>query len=137
MHCLDLAVAFLTRNISYDVRLMIEIDKIGQHIHFCPSNGQLLIPCFANLQHFRFRRRNKFMATDAGLHRRDHRRLSPARPAVTVLATHLELTGMDFMAEGDWLTRLQFLFLATVECDNEGRQNCSEIINGQKYSNRR
>ena len=112
-HRLDLAVAFLTWNVLQNMRLVIEIDKIGKDVHFRPANRLLFIPRFADLLDLRLRRGDQLMTSDASLHRWDHRSFSPTRPAVTVLAAHLILAGVDLMAEGYRLARLQFMLLAS------------------------
>jgi hypothetical protein len=67
-HRLNFTVTFLTWDVFHDMRLMIEIDKVRQHVYFCPPNRHLLIPCFSYLLNLRFRGRDKLMASDACLH---------------------------------------------------------------------
>ena len=67
-HGLNFTVTFLTWDVFHDMRLMIEIDKVRQHVYLCPPNRHLLIPCFSYLLNLGLCRRNKLMAADAGLH---------------------------------------------------------------------
>jgi hypothetical protein len=126
-HRLNFPVAFLTWDILDDVRLMVEINKVRHNIYFCPSNGLFLIPRCPYFLHFRLRRRNKLMASHAGLYRWDHRRFSPPRSAVAILAAHLVLSGMNLMAERNWLTRFELLLLAATR-DHKNRHNQNVTI---------
>jgi hypothetical protein len=120
-HRLNFAVTFLTWDIFDDVRLMIEINKVWHNIYFRPSNWLFLIPRRPYFLHFRLRRRDKLMAAHAGLDRWDHRRFSPPRTAVAILAAHLILSGMNLMAEGNRLTRFELLLLAAARDRKNGR----------------
>ncbi len=102
-HRLNFAVAFLAGNVLHDVRLMIEIDKVRQHIYLCPPDRHLLIPGLADLLNLGLRRRNKLMASDAGLHRWNHCSFSSASSAVAVLTAHLIVPCMNLVAESDRL----------------------------------
>ncbi len=131
-HRLNFTVTFLAGDVFHNVRLMIEIDKVREHIYLCPPNRHLLLPCFADLLNLRSRRRNKLMASDAGLHRRNHRSFSSARTAVAILAAHLIVPCMNLMAECDRLTRFQFLLPAAGR-DDDDKYNRKE----KKYSKRK
>ncbi len=131
-HRLNFTMAFLAGDVFHDVRLMIEIDEVREHIHLCPPNRHLLIPCLADLLNLGFRRSNKLMTSHAGLHRRNHRSFSSACTAVAILAAHLIVPRVNLMAERDRLTRLQFL-LPAAGCDDEHESNRKEI----KYSKRK
>ena len=111
-HRLNFAVAFLAGDVLPNMRLMIEIDEVWKDIYLCPPNRHLLIPGFADLLNLGFRGSNKLVASDAGLHRRNHGSFSPACTAVAVLAVHLIVPCVNLMAERDRLTRLQFLLPA-------------------------
>ncbi len=131
-HRLNFAVAFLAGDVFHNMWLMIEIDEVRKHIYLCPPNRHLLIPGFADLLNLGFRRSDKLMASDAGLHRRYHRSFSSACTAVAVLTTHLIVPRVNLMAERDRLTRLQFL-LPAAGCGNEHESHRKE----KKYSKRK
>ncbi len=124
-HRLNFAVTFLTWNILNDVWLMIEINKVWHNIYFRPSNGNFLIPRRPYFLHLGLCCSNKLMASYASLYRRDHCRFSPPRSAVAILAAHLVLSGMNFMTEGNRLTRFELLLLTSAR---EHKNGCHQRV---------
>ena len=118
-HGLNFTVTFLAGNVFHDVRLVIEIDKVRQHVYFCPPDRRLLVPRFADLLNLRPRRSDELMTTHACLNRGNHRGFASARPAVTILAAHLIIPSMDLVAEGDRLAGLQFFLAAAGHSNDE------------------
>jgi len=133
-HRLNLAMAPLAWNVFHDVRLMVEIDKIRKDVHPCPPNRLFFIPCLADLLNFWFRCCDKLMASHAGLHGGNHRGLPAARATVAILAVHLVIAGVYFVAERDRLAGLERPFLTAGNDHKEKRRGSkNKLYSGKTH----
>lgn len=121
-------MADLTIDSLGDMRVVIEVDKIRDAVHFHPWNRLLAFPGLPHFDNFRFRCCDELMTTHARLHRRNVRMRSTSHPAMAVLTRDLKLARMRCMAECNRLTRARLLSLARRKREAEDHGNGNDRV---------
>jgi hypothetical protein len=103
-HRLNVAVALFTGEPPGNVRIMIEVDEVGEVVDPEPGDRFLFLECAAEPYDLGLVGSDEFVASHAEALGRNSRRCRAAHTAMAILTGDLVLPGVNLVAECDRLT---------------------------------